>query len=109
MPSRYRTSRKITNTNQELLKSRDKRRLVQYDIPRLRHPSPAQRAAVNTTRHIWKYGDRYYNLANKYYGDHRYWWVIAWWNVYPAEATVPIGASLYIPLNLEEVLNILGV
>ena len=64
---------------------------------------------MNTTLHIWKYGDRLYKLANKYYGDSRYWWVIAWWNSFPTEASITLGTPLRIPLNLEQALIVLEV
>jgi len=60
-----------------------------------------------TTTHVWKYGDRFYNLAQKYYKDPRYWWVIAWWNSYPTEASVRKGTKLLIPVNITDALRIL--
>ena len=56
-----------------------------------------------------KFGDRMDNLANKYYGDSRYWWVIAWWNSFPTEASITLGTPLSIPLNLEQALIVLEV
>ena len=49
------------------------------------------------------------HLANKFYKNPRYWWVIAWWNSYPTEAEIPLGARLAIPLSLEDALSALGV
>ena len=50
----------------------------------------------------------HYKIANKYYGNPRFWWVIAWYNGYPTEADVKKGAYLEIPVNLEDALRILG-
>jgi len=58
---------------------------------------------------IWKYGDRFYKLAYTYYDDPQLWWIIAWYNGYPTEANVKIGDILDIPLNLEEIIKVLGV
>jgi len=64
---------------------------------------------VTSDTHIWKYGDRFYNLAHKYYGDPTYWWVIAWYNALPTEADIRIGDVIQIPISLEEARSALGV
>ena len=74
----------------------------------MRNPSVRQRAAVTTNKHIWKYGDRLYKLADQYYGDSRFWWVIAWWNGYGVEADIKTGAVLYIPIDIVIALKVLG-
>ena len=76
--------------------------------PYLYHPDGPERASIETTRHIWKYGDRFYKLASKYYKDPTYWWVIAWWNGIPTEADLVNGTILTIPMNLEQTLTLLG-
>jgi hypothetical protein len=80
-----------------------------YATPTMKNPSLSDRRRIKTIPHIWAYGDRLYKLAGQYYGDTRYWWVIAWWNSYPTEADISTGAKLRIPLNLEEALDALGV
>tara|TARA_Y100001938_G_scaffold69128_1_gene95925 strand:+ start:395 stop:733 length:339 start_codon:yes stop_codon:yes gene_type:complete len=112
MPSRYNKSRKIFNNTEyyePLRKSRDLKEVEQYATFPLANPTVSQRASTVTNTHIWKYGDRLYNLAHQYYGDTRYWWVIAWWNGYCMESQIKTGAVIYIPLNLEEALPALGV
>ena len=79
------------------------------ETPIMKQPSVSERASLNTTGYIWKYGDRYYNLAHQYYGKPEYWWVIAWYNGYPTEADILPGDYIYIPLNLEKALMVLGV
>ena len=79
------------------------------ETPIMKNPTVAERAALDSTGYIWKLGDRYYNLAHKYYGKTEYWWVIAWYNGYPTEADVLPGDYIEIPLNLEKALMILGV
>ena len=71
------------------------------------NPDVEDRVSVTTDTHIWSYGDRYYKLADKYYGDSKYWWVIAWYNGYPTEATIEIGNVIEIPVNLEDALEIM--
>ena len=112
MPTRYTYSRVITNDSdyyKPLRAKRGVRKILQQATPSLRQPTYLQRTQMNTSKHIWKYGDRLYNLSNQFYGDPRYWWVIAWWNSFPTETTIPLGTPLMIPLNLEQALRVLEV
>tara|TARA_R110000824_G_scaffold80365_6_gene202183 strand:+ start:1792 stop:2127 length:336 start_codon:yes stop_codon:yes gene_type:complete len=92
-----------------LRKSRNVKRIKQYETAILHNPTVAQRASVMTTKHIWTYGDRLYTLAHKYYGDSQFWWVIAWWNGYGVEAQIKTGAVLYIPIDISKAMKALGV
>jgi len=49
-----------------------------------------------------------YKLANQYYGEPRYWWVIAWYNGLPAETEIENGSVIYIPVNVANALKVLG-
>jgi len=113
MPSRYIRSRILNNDIEFYEFLRKKRGNVKninhLDTPILKQPSIIERANLATTNHIWKYGDRFYNLAFQYYKDPEYWWVIAWYNGYPTEFDVRKGDVLSIPLNLEKALFALGV
>jgi len=109
---RYDKYRILTNASdyyKPLREERGVKFIKQYETPMLRNPSRAVRRRITTTKHLWKYGDRLYNLANQYYSDPRYWWVIAWWNGYGTEADIQNGALLYIPLKLDAALTALGV
>ena len=105
------TSQTIINDTdfyRELRERRGVKQIEQFTTPRLRQPSVSDRIRLKTSTHIWKYGDRFYNLAHQYYGDTRYWWVIAWWNGIPTEAEANTGDVLEIPLDLSETLLVLG-
>ena len=78
-----------------------------YDVVEIKNATVEDRRKIATVTHVWKYGDRYYNLATQYYGIPDYWWVIAWWNGRPTEANVKAGDKISIPLNLEETLIVL--
>lgn len=113
MGSRY-LKTKILDNDAEFYEFLRKKRgnvksLSHYATPILRQPDVSDRASLNTTAYIWKFGDRYYNLANQYYKNVDYWWVIAWYNGYPTEADIKPGDVIDIPLNLEQVLNVLEV
>ena len=106
--ARYNKDRKIVNASEYykfLTEKRGIKSITHYETPILAHPSAMQRAALLTNNYIWKYGDRFYQLANQYYNDPRYWWVIAWYNGYPTEADIKPGALIAIPVDIEEALT----
>mgnify|MGYP003651057389 CR=1 FL=1 len=110
--ARYNKDRKIINSSDYysfLRKKRGVKVINHYETPRMFHPGALQRSHLTSDNYIWKYGDRFYQLANTYYGDPRYWWVIAWYNGYPTEADIKPGVLISIPLNIEKVLDALGV
>ena len=110
MSSRYhgrRTRETSEKIYEKLLEDRDVKKIKHHTTPQLSHPTPEERRDMTERVHVWKQGDRYYKLAHQYYGDSRYWWVIAWWNGRPTEASIQNGTALQIPLNLEDALNIM--
>jgi nucleoid-associated protein YgaU len=113
MASRYNRTAIVDNDIEFYRFLREKRGNVKnirhQETPILKNPSIIERASLRTTNHIWKYGDRYYNLSHKYYKNPEYWWVIAWYNGYTTEADVYPGDYLQIPLDLEKALMVLGV
>jgi len=113
MASRY-TRSFIVNNDTEfydfLRKKRGNVKNIRHqETPVMNNPSVADRASLDSAGHIWKYGDRFYNLSFNYYKNPEYWWVIAWYNGYPTEADVKPGDVIQIPLNLEHTLMVLGV
>ena len=110
---RYQDTKRLINASDYysfLRKKRnDKKRIIQYATPKLINPGPAARASLMTNAYIWKYGDRFYQVAHQYYGDSRLWWIIAWYNGYPTEAHIRKGDVIEIPISLEEVTTVLGV
>jgi nucleoid-associated protein YgaU len=110
--SRYTNKRKIVNASEyyaPLRRSRGLRAIVQYETLMLHNPTVSQRTSLKTNTHIWKYGDRYYKLANQYYGDSRLWWVIAWYNARPTEANIQTGDVIAIPLSIQDILTVLRI
>jgi len=101
----------IVNNNNEYYSSirRGRKNIAHYETPYLLHPTVSQRSQLKTLTHIWKYGDRFYKLADQYYGDVQYWWVIAWYNTVPTEANIYNGDVIEIPTDIQEALRILGV
>ena len=107
--SRY-ENREIRTTNEELyrnspiFKNRRLKFVQQYETPHLKYPNDDELELIDTVNHIWKIGDRFYKLADKYYGNSEFWWIIAWFNQTPLEGHVAIGDVVYIPTPLNEVL-----
>lgn len=106
---RYSKTKRFRNNLEYYDYLRQKRKLKvanHYATPTLRHPNVTDRTNLVTDTHIWTLGDRYYKLADKYYGDSSYWWVIAWYNAVPVEADLLTGDMIEIPINLSAVLDV---
>lgn len=89
----------------EIFDERRVKQIRQFMTTEIGYPTTAQKMSIEATSHTWKLGDRYYKLSHKYYGDSRFWWVIAWYNMKPTEGHVNIGDVLAIPFPLEKVLR----
>ena len=109
---RYKKTRMFDNDEEYyeyLLENRPVKSVTHYETPILKNPTIAQRMGIVSNQHVWKYGDRLSNLSYKYYGDVRYWWVIAWYNGVAMESEIFNGDLIEIPINLRATLKVLGV
>jgi hypothetical protein len=109
MASRYSKYKIINNDSELLCEKRGVKNIRQYETPYIYNPTVADRASLRTTNYLWKYGDRFYQLAEQYYQSPTFWWVIALYNGYMTEADIRAGDVIAIPLNLEEALKVLRV
>ena len=91
----------------EILRKKNIKLLRQYSTPTLTHLEQDDLSLLTLVPHIWTTGDRFYKLANQYYNDPQYWWIIAWINKTPTEAHVKAGDTIYISLPLEQTLSFL--
>ena len=109
MTSRY-DNRGIARNNAPQYKKQLDRRGVkfirQFRTANVSYPTAAERASLNSSSVVWKVGSRFYKLADEYYGDPTYWWLIAWFNRKPTEAHVPVGSVIEIPLPFESVMSL---
>ncbi len=111
MSSRYRNRSIVKNRNElyeTLLEDKGVTQIRHFRTPKLKHFTSAERRQVRDVRVLWKQGDRFWKLASKYYGDPTYWWVIAWYNQKPTEASVEVGQVLLVPTPLNKVLELSG-
>ena len=108
MINRYKTRTIVKNdkeTYSEIFRNRNVKHILQYTSPNFTYINAKQFANLNIVEHVWKEGDRYYKLAEKYYGDPQDWWIIAKFNLKPTESHVTVGDILQIPLPLNKVLE----
>jgi len=111
MSRRYYDRQAYTNANssyREILKNRNTSAPFQFVTPRFFYLSSDHISNLSTKVHIWKYGDRYYKLAQKHYDDPKLWWIIAYFNEKPTEGHVKLGDKLYIPFPIDLVLTYMG-
>ena len=109
MSDRYSNRKIVTNNNsmyEEIIKDRNLNFVNHYMTPKFKYPTIEQRKDLIVSQHVWVTGDRFYKLADKYYDDPKYWWVISWYNQTPLESDVKLGDVLNIPLPLDKVLEI---
>ena len=83
--------------------------MEQYPTPTLNSIKEEDYDKITLVPHIWKTGDRFYKLANDFYNDPNYWWVIAWYNGLPTEADINFGDVIEIPVKIEDALRVLGI
>ena len=110
MTSRYDDKIPVLNAEeqyQDLFEDRGVNFIRQYSTPELLHPTSQQILRLNRKSHVWKTGDRFYKLASTYYGNEKYWWIIAWYNKTPTDSHVRPGQILKIPSPISRVLSIL--
>ena len=105
MGNRY-TRRTITENREdvykELLEARGRKMIDHYATPTIYHPSDDDFEDIDTVKHVWKVGDRFYKLSVQYYGDPSFWWIIATFNQKPTESDLKIGDDVFIPLPLDK-------
>ena len=109
--SRYRNVKSFENEEEVYESLREKRKLKrvrQYVTPRMTYPSEDVRRSLMEVSHPWAHGDKYWKLSEAHYGDPKYWWVIAWYNLKPTDVHCKIGETILIPKPLNKILKYYG-
>lgn len=75
-----------------------------YPTQTLFYPTQDQINQLDLAEHVWSQHDRFWRLAENYYGNPEYWWVISFFNKKPTEAEVLLGDLIIIPLPLERII-----
>tara|TARA_Y100000034_G_C6747049_1_gene331843 strand:+ start:276 stop:617 length:342 start_codon:yes stop_codon:yes gene_type:complete len=110
MTSRYDNRDFIINDSEiykdsPIFKNRRIKYIRQYGTPSFKYPTEDEIESFTVVNHVWKVGDRFYKLANSYYGNPKFWWIIAWFNQISLEGDLELGDVVHIPLPLEEALT----
>lgn len=79
---------------------------VYYTTPRLLSQEQLDKI-VDFHYYVWQNGDRYIDLSYKYYNSTEYWWIIAMFNKTPLDNMIMPGETIYIPMDLYAVLELL--
>lgn len=105
--------RKIQHTDNKqyvpYLKDRGLKFIAHHETCQLNYPTSDQLGRLQIISKVWTYGDSFWNLSQEHYGDHRYWWVIAWYNQRPTECDIALGEIIQIPLPLNKIIEFLRV
>ena len=100
------------NTRHAFIKQyRGKKKFIkQFVTPQIVYPTQAEINQVEDfTYRVWGAGDTYEKLSNEFYGTSKLWWVIATINKKPTEFHISPGDVLFIPLNLQRALALVGI
>ena len=111
MPTRYDYRRIFYNREplyDNIFEERHVNGIRHYNTATFRYPTTEEISEMTRKSHVWKVGDRFYKLAAENYGAAQYWWVIAFFNRKPTEASIELGDLIYIPLPLEKILRVLA-
>ena len=54
-------------------------------------------STIPSTKYIWKKGDNLFKLANRFYSNKDYWWIISYFNQKPTDADFELGEEILIP------------
>ncbi len=95
-----------TEEYKNLLDKRGVKKIEQYET--LEKDVYEQEAydSIETINYVWKYGDMYWKLSSRFYGNPKHWWVIASFNKRPTESHNKIGDTLKIPISLADALQV---
>ena len=85
---------------EDLLESRGKKEILQNEFFRFNRSFSKANFRIKT--HIWTQGDKLYKISAQYYGDTKYWWLIALWNNRPTDADYIMGQKIQIPYPINE-------
>ena len=87
----------------ETLEKRGVKRIKQYRVQTLKNRNTK---GVDYFNYIWKDGDQFWKLSNRFYNDPQYWYIIAKFNNTPTDAHVSVGDQIKIPIDLAIALQV---
>lgn len=90
-----------------LFKKRKVQGIVQYGTPTVENIPEDAYEYLSFVEHVWKTGDRLSKLADKFYNEVNYWWIIGLFNEKPTDFHFKPGDVVLIPLPLTKVLSLI--
>lgn len=110
--SRYKKSNVIKNNDADYKKVFSSRfgpsGLLQTSTNNLTIPTDEQLVNIQYINESWGLGKRLYKFSYQYYGDSKYWWLIALFNKISSESEIQDGQIIKIPVPLDIILNLYG-
>ena len=106
--SRY--DRRATGFNdvdlyKDLLEERGVRKIEQYRTPTFRQ---FEDGSLECYAYVWTSGDTMWRLAKRFYGDIKYWYIIARYNHKPTDSHMSVGEQIKIPISLASAIQVIG-
>ena len=90
-----------------MLRNRGLDNFRHYTRMKLTPITPEEISELNIIDHIYKTGDSLSKISFEYYGDTRYWWVLAAFNKKPIDNLIKMGDIIHVPLPLEDVMYLM--
>jgi|TARA_R110002124_G_scaffold185931_4_gene353462 nucleoid-associated protein YgaU len=91
-----------------LFENRDAKIVYMLAMAQMSALSDKDRKSLNTRRYTWRSGDQYWKVAQKFYGDERLWFIIAYFNKAPTDFHMQAGRDILVPVSPQLVLERLG-
>lgn len=110
MGIRYEDRIILINEDQQyehLFRERRKNFIRHYKTANLRSIGENDEFDLQEAEVVWTSGQKFWKLAQQYYGDPGLWWIIAWYNLSPTEHHVDNGAIVSIPFPIQRVTQIM--
>ena len=107
--SRYKNKEKALNDKEmyeDLFEKRGVKSIIQYRTHSKKYVPLETLRNIETREYVWKWGDSLWRLSEEFYGDPRYWWVIASFNRKPTECEIKTGQKIYVPVYLADALQV---
>ena len=100
---------KITKSESysSFLNQREMKSITHYISKEYNYPTEDEISELNLIPITWKFGEKFFKLASKYYNDPSLWFLIAFYNKKPTDLHVKNGELIYIPMPPDKLLVIM--
>lgn len=93
----YKDTKYSNNTSDLYKKMREERGVKKLYQMRTKIFDKVDIASLDLIKYIWKKDDNLFKLANRFYSNKNYWWLIAYVNNKPTDAHFEIGEEILVP------------